>query len=129
MPSSSRGSILKSYLSSLPIQSPSSFLADLAPFAPTYAGFNVLLFQLFPSSNPPSQGKGQVGYLSNRMPEIEPVNVESPVGAVSNSLLDDPWDKTVRLTSKIQRLLDEERESGGLWSEEAWLASLEESMK
>lgn len=40
-----------------------------------------------------------------------------------------PRDKTVRLTSEIQRLLDEERESEGLWSEEAWLAGLEESMR
>lgn len=45
--------------------------------------------------------------------------------AVSNSLLGDPWDKTVQLTIEVQRLLDKERRSGSFWSEEDLLATLE----
>jgi hypothetical protein len=50
--------------------------------------------------------------------------------AVSNSLLGDPWDKTVQLTTvqltiEVQRLLDKERRSGSFWSEEDLLATLE----
>lgn len=128
--------------------SPLAYLSELAPTGPTYAGFNTLLFSLFPpSSSSPDAGASdpsaplpaagadaEVAYFSNRLPApAAPVAIAARTGALSNSLWDDPWEKTVGAKHAIDRLLEEERagvaQGQKPWRKSDWIDRLKEVMR
>jgi uncharacterized protein with NRDE domain len=92
----SRGGLIPAYL--LQRESAQSFVANLAPAAPDYSGFNILL------------GDAQaLWYASNRAPEFAR---ELPPGiyGLSNRFLDTPWPKLTRVRRRFEAWLASSRQ-------------------
>ncbi|KAL7414821.1 NRDE protein-domain-containing protein [Mrakia frigida] len=133
-PASTRGSLLKDFLSTSPPSDPSSYLSTLSLSASTYAGFNLLLFSLFPQ---PSTSEPEAWYLSNRTAAAGPTRLPPTtsdqgggggVGGMSNSVLLDPWEKVESCKRTLKGLLEKEGEEPGGWEEEKWLDEMEGMM-
>ena len=90
----SRGELALHYLTGR--QGPQDFLTDLAPIAPEYAGFNLLVGD-----------RNNLWYYSNSAAEAdsEPRCLPPGVYALSNASLNTPWPKAESGRAKLQQLL------------------------
>ncbi|TJY59893.1 NRDE family protein [Sinimarinibacterium sp. CAU 1509] len=84
----SRGALVAEFLRS--DESPAAYAERLAPDAPRYAGFNLLLGD-----------HRSVHYASNQHDHYRSEALNAGVHAVSNASLDTPWPKLVRLRDQL----------------------------
>jgi uncharacterized protein with NRDE domain len=99
----SRGGLIPEWLRQA--TTPATFLRQLEPGAPRYAGFNLLL-----------NDADNLCYASNRAPEFSRA-LPPGVYGLSNLLLDTPWPKLTRVRGKFERWLTEQSASANAASE------------
>lgn len=128
---STRGSLVSNYLSSNPRVSPSTYLSTLVPTfdadTDIYAGFNLLLFDLFPSDGSDPAAR----YFSNRLEldALRPSARPAGVDGLSNSVIDQPWEKVKQVRAALDKLLEEEKDIGGEWGDHRWFDNLRDLMR
>jgi len=107
----SRGALVSDFLQDESL-SAADYLAQLAPRAADFQGFNLLLFD----------GQQLLGFEGRASRGQRSVVLEPGLGAVSNAGFDTPWPKLLTLKSALaQRLAEDHEEPGG---DEALLALL-----
>ncbi|CED82991.1 Uncharacterized conserved protein [Phaffia rhodozyma] len=147
---STRGTLVTSYLNNQSISSsgssqpsfltsrPRDYISSLAPSAQSYGGFNLLLFDLFPPTSESSpetlnstetscgHQRAQLGYFSNRLEEAwkDVSDRTLGIGALSNSVIDDPWVKVNYVKHEMEQLLRKEEDEGRKWGDEDWIENL-----